>query len=125
MFPVRMDSWSRYGVTAIPTIIRSTAPIRSGQGALLRKTHQTTMASAPRGPPTTAKDSKAGATMGRVSQVNHCISTTSTPGHTRSGPGRVDSTVCAWAVMVLPLLLEHPYGRAGPKGFPDLSRVWP
>ncbi len=82
------------GVATSATIIRTTAPQRSDQGARLKNAHHTTTANPPTSPPSTAKATASGTTMGTPNLTSHCSTTMTTPGHSRSGFGGVVWTVC-------------------------------
>src|SRR5687767_3247819 len=92
------------------TIIRPLAPTRSDQGARLKNTHQTTIASPPASPPMTAKGSAAGATTGTAYLTRNCSITMTTPGHSRSGLRGVDS-VCAIVISAWTLFASHLFRR--------------
>src|SRR5262249_2045244 len=88
--PLAIDSWTMRDVANNPTIIRTTAPSRSDQGARLKKTHHTTIANPPTTPTITPKAAASGTTMGRPNLTNHCSITMTTPAHNRSGRTSVD-----------------------------------
>jgi len=103
--PFAIDTWMMRDVANSATIIRPTAPTRSGQGARLRNTHHTTIANPQKTPPITPKNVAgnpknvaSGATIGTTNLSSISSTAATTPGQSRSGFLSVDSSVCAMSM---------------------------
>ncbi len=99
IIPVAIDTWMMRVVAASATIIRTMAPKRSDQGARLRNTHHTTIASAPTSSPITPNPMAPGTTIGTTNLASHCSTTATTPGHSRSFFCELGSSVCAIVII--------------------------
>src|SRR5215213_964075 len=93
------------------TIIRTTAPTRSDQGARLKNSHHRMTANPKPKVARSADFVASGATTGSPNLTSHCRITRTTPGHSRSGFRRVGSADCAIVMSDL-LEIQRLYARA-------------
>jgi hypothetical protein len=85
IIPFAIDGCTMRLVMMIAMTINTIAPKRSTQGARLKNSHQTRIASAHTIAPSIAPMAASGATTGTTNQSSHCSTTATTPGHSRSG----------------------------------------
>ena len=98
IIPFAIEASTMRLVATMATIIRTTAPQRSTQGARLKKAHHTTIANAPKSPPRIPKAPTAGTTMGTTNLTRHSSTAAATPGHNRSGFSGAGARVCAMVI---------------------------